>query len=248
MASKYARRRRKARIKRLLQWALLAAVLAFGWYYAENNPEIAPWTQLNLADPVGPFTVNKLGALGHDNQKCTALLDDAEVKYTALPPQGQRECHADNLIRPNRGGALAIRYQPSDVAPSCPVVAAMALWEWRVLKPEAERLLGSAVIRIRHYGSYSCRRVYGRSEGRWSQHATGNAIDIAAFDLADGRTVNIRRDWGKGTAKSEFLVSVRDGACDLFGTVLSPDYNAAHADHFHFDQTDRGLLGEAVCR
>ena len=42
--------------------------------------------------------------------------------------------------------------------------------------------------------------------------------------------------------------TVRDGACDLFATVLSPDYNAAHADHLHFDQAMRGAMGWRGCR
>ncbi|WP_164116566.1 extensin family protein [Sphingorhabdus sp. Alg239-R122] len=248
MVSRYARRKSRKRTKKLLQWLLLAAVITAGWYYTEQNPEYAPWKPLDLADPVGLFTVNKLGALQRNTPECQALLDDAGIEYTALPPRGQQQCRASNLVRPGRGGKLDIGYRPTDVTPSCPVFAGLALWEWHVVKPEAQRLLGSTVVRIRHYGAYSCRRVYGRSEGRWSQHATGNAMDIAGFDLADGRTVNVKRDWGQGTAKSVFLASIRDGACDLFGTVLSPDYNAAHADHFHFDQTDRGLLGKSVCR
>ncbi len=107
-------------------------------------------------------------------------------------------------------------------------------------------LLGSPVERVEHFGAYRCRRLYGRTEGRWSEHATGNAIDIAAFVLADGRRIAVLRDWPGDDPEGRFLRRVRDEACRTFGTVLSPDYNAAHADHLHFDQAARGIGG--VCR
>ena len=101
---------------------------------------------------------------------------------------------------------------------------------------------------IRHAGTYSCRRLYGRAEGRFSEHAGANAIDIAGFRLADGTEVSVLRDWPDAGAKGAFLRDVRDGACRLFATTLTPDYNEAHADHFHLDQADRGRSGWAMCR
>jgi hypothetical protein len=87
--------------------------------------------------------------------------------------------------------------------------------------------------------------MYGASEGRWSEHATGNAIDIAGFVLEDGRRISVLGDWDGEDAEARFLRAVRDGACKSFATVLSPDYNAAHADHFHLDQDGRW---SGVCR
>ncbi|MET0248315.1 MAG: extensin family protein, partial [Sphingobium sp.] len=94
----------------------------------------------------------------------------------------------------------------------------------------------------------SCRRLYGRSEGDFSEHATANAIDIAAFTLADGRRISVVTDWTGEGKDAAFLRAVRDGACDLFSTVLSPDYNAAHRDHLHLDQAERGARGGRACR
>ena len=56
---------------------------------------------------------------------------------------------------------------------------------------------------MEHYGSYSCRRLYGRSEGAWSEHASANAVDIAGFRLADGRRVSVLGDWQGGGARAE---------------------------------------------
>ena len=64
--------------------------------------------------------------------------------------------------------------------------------------------------------------------------------------LADGRRISVRDDWAGDDHEARFLRAVRSSACTMFSTVLSPDYNAAHADHFHFDQADR-MVG-SVCR
>ena len=57
------------------------------------------------------------------------------------------------------------------------------------------------------------------------------------------------RDWDSADArKAAFLRDIRDGACGMFTTVLSPDYNAAHRDHFHLDQANRGMMGWRACR
>ena len=120
--------------------------------------------------------------------------------------------------------------------------------EWQVVQPAALRHFNQPVRSISHFGSYSCRRIYGRSHGHFSEHATADAIDISAFRLKDGRRISVVNDW-KGEGKdAAFLHDVRDGACALFSTVLSPDYNAAHRDHFHLDQAERGATGRRACR
>jgi hypothetical protein len=53
--------------------------------------------------------------------------------------------------------------------------------------------------------------------------------------LADGRRISVLRDWNDAAENGRFLKAVRDGACQQFNTVLSPDYNAAHRNHFHLD-------------
>ena len=122
------------------------------------------------------------------------------------------------------------------------------MWEREIVQPAALRLLGRRLASVDHYGSYSCRRLYGRGDGALSEHATADAIDIAGFRLAGGRRISVLGDWSGGGAEAAFLREVRGGACDLFATVLSPNYNAAHADHLHFDQASRGPGGWRGCR
>ncbi|MEK7344025.1 MAG: extensin family protein [Pseudomonadota bacterium] len=234
-------------LRRLVLLALLSLALLLAYAWLRQRPQDMPWTPLDLSQPIGMFTGRKLTALTGDAAACKALLDRAGVAYTALGPGGGDQCAYADAVRLKRDPD-AIALSPASVAPSCPVVAALKLWEWQVVQPAAQRLYGQPVRTIRHFGSYSCRRMYGRSAGDFSEHATADAIDIAGFVLKDGRPVSVVGDWtGKGK-DAAFLRAVRDGACDLFATVLSPDYNAAHRDHFHLDQAERGAKGWRACR
>ncbi len=236
-------------LKTLLALALIGFLAMLAWGWARNHPQDLPWTTLDLAQPVGAFTGRKLTALGGEADQCRALLERAGVRFTALPPRDAGgQCGYDDAVRFRAGGALDIGYRPADLATSCPVAAALALWEWHVVQPAALRHLGSKVEMIEHFGSYSCRRIYGRSQGSWSEHSTANAVDIAGFRLEDGTRVTVVRDWQGDGPRAAFLREVRDGACDLYATVLSPDYNAAHRDHLHLDQADRGEMGWRGCR
>jgi hypothetical protein len=241
------------RIARLLKILLslaalgLAGLLVVG--YARNHPQDMPWTALDLTQPIGAFTGRKLTGLRGDFERCQALLDKAGAAYTPLPPRsGGPHCGYDDAVRFAGGGAQRIAWRPADLGVSCPVAASLALWEWHFVQPAALEHFGSRVIAIDHFGSYSCRRLYGRSEGVWSEHATANAVDIAGFRLEDGSRISVLRDWEQDGPRRAFLREVRDGACRLYATVLSPDYNEAHRDHFHFDHAERGAMGWRGCR
>lgn len=228
---------------------ILLALLFTAWAILRRRPQDLPWTPLDLGQPVGLFTGRKLTALADDFPACRAALDRAGVQYVALPPRSDGErCGYDDGIRFAPGGPRRIAFTPAGLGVACPVAAALAMWEWNVVQPAAERLLDARVTRIEHFGSYSCRRIYGRDAGNWSEHATADAVDIAGFRLDDGRRVTVARDWAGDDADARFLRAVRDGACDLFATILSPDYNAAHRDHLHLDQAQRGAMGWRACR
>lgn len=234
-------------IRRLILLLLLAVLLLTAYAFVKGRPQDLPWTALDLAQPIGLFTGRKLAGLTQNRAQCLALLQQAGVAYRAMPSGGEGQCAYDDAVR-LFDATDALRLTPVAVAPSCPVVAALKLWEWQVVQPAAQRLLGQPVRSISHFGAYSCRLLYGRSAGDFSEHATADAIDIAAFTLADGRRISVVNDWTGEGQDAAFLRAVRDGACDLFSTVLSPDYNAAHRDHLHLDQAERGARGGRACR
>ena len=230
---------------------LLLLLIAAGAYFAgrdyvRRHPQDVPWTGLDLDHPIGAFTGRKLAALPAEPARCRALIADAGSSSEPAPPRtGTEQCgYRDGMTLSGQD----LRFAPPGVVASCPVAAALFLWERDVLHLAALRHFETTVTAIEHAGSYSCRRLYGREEGEFSEHATADALDVTGFVLEDGTRVRVLRDWDGDAPEAAFLREVRDGACDLFATVLSPDYNEAHADHFHLDQAARGAMGRRVCR
>ena len=240
-------------VRRAIGWltAIVSATagLFLAWAMMGGRRQDLPWTPLDLGEPIGLSTGRKLTALGDRFGQCRALLDRAGVRYAVLPERHEGEhCGYGDGVRFAAGGARRISFAPAALGIACPVAAALAMWEWNVVQPAAQRRFGQAVVRIDHFGSFNCRRIYGRDSGSWSEHATADAIDVASFRLADGTRITVSRDWRGAGRRSRFLRDVRDGACTLFATTLSPDYNAAHHDHLHLDQAKRGALGWRACR
>lgn len=237
------RRIGRFQLDRLLIGLLLFAAIAAGARgWLAENPQHNPWAPLDLNDPPGWATEAKLLTLRDDPQTCRDVLTRSDVAFTALGPAGTDDCR-----REDRTVLDQLPLSPAPPPTTCALGAGLHLWMRDVVRPAAKEILSAEIAHIEHYGAYSCRRLYGRSEGSWSEHATGNAVDIAAFVLEDGSRISVLADWNAGGAddKSNFLNIVRDGSCDLFSTVLSPDYNEAHRDHFHFDQSPRY---RSVCR
>ncbi|UYV14669.1 extensin family protein [Porphyrobacter sp. ULC335] len=223
----------------IIALVLLTGAIA-GWQWLLVHPQHNPWAPLDLRDPPGWATRTKLARLKGDVDECRAVLARSDVAFTALPATGVGDC-----ARTDRTRLGEYPLAPDTPAVTCPVAAALEIWRRDSVAPAARDILGSELARIEHLGAFSCRRMYGGAEGPWSEHATANAIDIAAFVLEDGQRISVLKDWDGTEAEKRFLRTVRDGACGSFATVLSPEYNAAHADHFHLDQDDRWA---GVCR
>jgi hypothetical protein len=215
----------------------------------DRRPQELPWTALRLDDPVGRFTAGKIAAMGSSPAQCRALLAVAGVRDRPAPTRRPGpECGYDDGVILAAGNARQSGFAPAGLVTSCPVATALLLWDGRVVQAAAERHFGQGVAAFVHAGSFSCRRLYGRESGAWSEHATADAVDILGFRLEDGRTVSVLRDWPRTGTEAAFLRDVRDGACDLFTTVLSPEYNAAHRDHLHLDTAYRSPGGWRACR
>ena len=211
--------------------------LGLRWLAA--NPAHDPRRPLRLHEPLSWATPIKLDRALADPAACrTALATGAGVAM--LPAVGTDACRTEDRLALDAAVPDTLALRPGRADATCAVALGLHLWIDRAVQPAAALELGSRVVAIDHLGTRSCRRIAGSE--RWSQHATGNAIDIAGFVLADGRRVSVRRDWTGDTPQARFLRAVRDGACPWFSITLSPDYNAAHADHLHLDQSPRGGL------
>lgn len=208
-------------------------------------PNWNPWASLDVNHSMNPVTKWKLAQLKDKPEACLETLAAAPpdaIDYLPLedytPVEG---CPLSNVVRLRRTGVeFNTRFTVS-----CPIAVAWLMFERQELQPIAQEVLGARVEQVDHFGSFSCRNIAGSPTGRRSQHATASALDIAAFRLDDDRTASVLDDWDNEQApeKSEFLRKVRKSACGYFGTVLGPEYNAAHLNHFHFDNS-----GFAFCR
>ncbi|PYB89518.1 extensin-like domain-containing protein [Pseudomonas fulva] len=215
----------------LLGVLVLAAGQAWhlGWCPpAQWNP-LAP---LDVSQPPNWLTGFKLKRLRDDPALCQQALQSSQLRYRAQADSpASAKCPLSNVWRIEGGQA---RLSSSFLA-SCPLAVAYALFERHGLQPVAQRVLGQPVVQVDHLGSFACRNVYNRKAGRLSQHASANALDIAGFRLRDGQRIVLARDWQGTGDKAMFLREVRQAACEHFSTVLGPEYNAAHRDHFHVD-------------
>ncbi len=224
---------------RIHQVRLIAGVLSLvsglglAVFFVMSLPdEHVPWTELDLEQPVGLFTETKLQALKRNPEACFARLESSALEFAQVDDRSEGGfCGYDDGLRITRSAT------PYSSAPlvRCPLAASLYLWETQIIQPAAQEIFGQQVVRIEHYGTYSCRRVYGRSSGRVSQHASANAIDVAGFTLEDGTQITVLNDWEGEDDEARFLRAARGGACEVFAGVISPDYNAAHRDHFHLD-------------
>jgi hypothetical protein len=163
---------------------------------------------------------------------CLSRLAAEEVSYRPVdsPDASDSRCHVDTAVRVSRVEAALSR--PATM--SCAMANRLDEFEREVVQPLAKDELGSRVTRIDHLGSFACRTSTGRPS-RLSQHALGQAIDIAGFRLSDGSRVSVERDWSDSSAKGVFLHRLASKACRYFSVVLTPDSNADHYNHLHVD-------------
>lgn len=225
--------------------ALLLAVGAiYAMQWVRDHPEHIPGARFEFEHSQGWATHRKLMGFVDDDAACFGAFDRARAGYARRPAVGSGQCRASQRMILT-GNSLVPTMRPANAAPGCAVTAALALWTRDVVQPAARKYFGQNVVELENLGSYNCRKIAGKQAQ--SQHSTANAIDISAFVLADGTRITLVGDWNDGDARSEFLHAVRDASCGLFSTVLSPDYNSAHADHFHLDMAAR-TAGWTVCR
>jgi len=118
---------------------------------------------------------------------------------------------------------------------ACPIVSELDRWFADTVQPSAMRWFGQRVVEIKQISAYSCRGMNGNPHAHISEHAFGNALDIAAFTLADGRRISVKDGWRGLPEEQGFLRDVQSGACAHFSTVLAPGSNVYHYDHIHVD-------------
>jgi hypothetical protein len=229
---------------RLFRSAFVVLLAAAAYAVYSGRVEVPdrwnPWAPLDADEPLGWLTRYKLSRLSHDPGLCLSVLTRANVRYVRV---------ADRATGPGCGFENAVRVESTPIKSvepftlSCRSTVALVLWERHSVQPAAAAHFGARVTRLENAGTYACRNIYGKKDAPLSRHATADAIDVTGFVLQNGRRVRVRQDWDSARPEGVFLREVHDGACRVFDTVLGPEYNTAHRDHFHLD---RG--GWRVCR
>ena len=227
----------------------------------------APYTPASQVPAGQPLSIYAPGVRQPDDIPDDAVLPPgrarAQPAYQQQPPAYQRQQPAYNApvyqpppqrtlpaLGPMRGNATA-PITPAAVTPAatlaCPMVSALDRWVSEGVQPAALHWFGTQVTEIRQIGSYSCREMVGSGTSSMSEHAFGDALDVAGFTLADGRRISVKDGW-RGTPEEQgFLHDVQLYACQTFTTVLAPGYNVYHYDHIHVDLMHR-REGYRPCR
>ncbi len=227
--------KRRLRLSRLVLGALLLAGLVLVFRQGLLPASLLPLPSLRLDDP-SPWLVDwRLAALRTARDVCRSTLLAPIIE---AEPVGDRRiengCGWENAFRISSAGGVRI---PIDRL-SCPAATALAMWLQHEVQPAAREHLGQSVASVRHFGGYSCRNILGNKyfSSFRSEHATANAIDIAGFTLANGRSISVQQQWKGSGPEARFLHQIHARACRYFRVAIGPDYNAAHHDHFHYDR------------
>jgi hypothetical protein len=175
-----------------------------------------------------------------NNQQCLSDLAKLDVDFkTQSSFSKSNGCSVQYAVRLARVGNVKL-----DNAPllTCSMATQLSKFEKHHLQPTAQSILGSKAKRIKHLGTYNCRSMR-QFNGVLSQHAFANAIDISEFVLEDGRSISVEKDWKGKQKPSQFLKQIASSACLTFRVSISPDGDANHFNHLHWDA---GLWGS--CR
>jgi hypothetical protein len=218
----------------------------------------------------GPISLNPPGiAQPSDDEDAEARAPSTEELYQNSPRLGapgshpqqprenypQREAYPPSQqplprLGPSRGEQTAsvgpIAFKPAATL-ACPLVSHLDKWIMESIQPAALKWFNQPVVEIKQISAYSCRGMNGNPNARISEHAFGNALDISAFTLADGRRISVKDGWRGLPEEQGFLRDVQGAACELFTTVLAPGSNVYHYDHIHVDLMRRSS-GRIICQ
>ena len=176
-----------------------------------------------------------------ETQACFADLARADVRFSPLPDRDYGGgCQVIGALQLIDIGVPVTNIK----AMRCGLARSFTGWVEHAVAPAARQMLGSDLVRIESMGTYACRAVVGAAgaAGRLSGHATANAVDVSGFILQNGRRITLQQAWnGTDPGARAFLRVIRASACKRFGTVLSPDYNAAHYNHLHLEDDRAGF-------
>jgi len=139
-------------------------------------------------------------------------------------------CGVDNAVKVRSVSGVKLS---TGAVMDCTTANALKAWMERAAKPALSRS-GGGLKGVRVAAHYACRGRNNQKGAKISEHGKGRAIDISGFVLNNGTEVSVLQGWNARTY-SKPLRQMHKAACGPFGTVLGPNANRFHRDHFHFD-------------
>ncbi len=186
--------------------------------------------------PIGAMVIHQYnrmrpGLNWRNSPACLKKLAKTPMQFTPVQDHTEPDgCALRNVVSISQS---SIAYNAPFLV-TCSMARSLDKFERKVVQPAAQKAFQQPVVRIHHFGTYNCRPMRG-SRRLLSEHAYANAIDIRAFELQDGTMISVKDHWKDAGEKSEFLHTIARRGCSVFQTVLTPNYNQLHHDHFHFD-------------
>jgi hypothetical protein len=185
-----------------------------------------------------------------EEQACltSGVVRESNFVRTRSALGGPSVCGAVRPFEMTAAGGGRVLLEPAALL-RCPMIPQVDQWVTNAVEPAARRYYGIPLAKLKIAASYSCRPMNNRFGAKLSEHGHANALDISGFVLADGTSITVRDGWFGAPRDRAFLHDVRNGACNGFTTVLSPDHDAHHRDHFHIDLARHGRDGlKGICK
>jgi hypothetical protein len=125
----------------------------------------------------------------------------------------------------------------------CVMAEAIADWVREDLTPLAELSFGSPPRSVQSSSGYNCRPRNSILGEMTSEHGKGNALDVGAIKLSNGKTI----DLADRSLTPDIRESLKRSACARFFTVLGPGSDQYHENHVHLDLRER-RNGYRICQ
>lgn len=225
------------RVRVWLSLAALLSGLALLWGCSSSNPDL-------------DFVAKDEPWRAQEENACLAAgaVRPNSFIQTRSALGGPSVCGTEHPFEMSAADSGRIAMRPTALL-RCPMIPQVDRWVTEVVEPAARHHLGVPLAELTVAASYACRSMNHVAGARLSEHGYANALDISVFKFADGSAISVKNGWYGGSRERAFLREVHDGTCRYFTTVLGPEYDGNHRDHFHMDLARHGQDGlKGICK
>jgi lipoprotein-anchoring transpeptidase ErfK/SrfK len=188
----------------------------------------------NAKDAKALVSVSAMTASDYD--QCVADLTSKGIAFEQAGDVRQEGCQLSGAIKlttiPTRFGDVGVAGKPTML---CSFGRQFSGWVRDVGAPLTVAYTGQKLMQIEAGSAFACRARYDKPGAIPSEHAKGDAIDIASFVLADNRRISVKQQDSDTPLARDLVRALRTTACAYFTTVLGPGSDSAHEEHLHFD-------------